>query len=233
LGKSGVYVSRQPPYELGWQLRLLFQNLHINCVIDVGAHYGEYGSFVRRVLGFPGRLVSFEPQRDSYRTLAIAAAGDDQWLTFPYALGEEVTQRDMHVFESGVFNSFLPPTGFVEQRFGSGGHETGVQTVQIRTLDDFIAEAVRGIDEPRVYLKMDTQGYDQHVLAGGEHMLQHIVALQSEVAVTHLYEDAPDFEVAVHHFRELGFTPIGFFPVVKESDDLGVIEFDCVAIRRM
>ena len=91
----------------------------------------------------------------------------------------------------------------------------------------------RGIDEPRVYLKMDTQGYDQQVLAGGENMLRHIVALQSEVAVTHLYRDAPDFEVAVHHFRELGFTPIGFFPVAKESDDLGVIEFDCVAIRRM
>jgi hypothetical protein len=101
----------------------------------------------------------------------------------------------------------------------------------VRTLDDVIDQVVAGIREPRIYLKMDTQGYDQHVLAGAERSLASVVALQSEVAVQHLYDHVPNFETAVARFGDLGFAPVGFFPVEKEVDDMGVVEFDFVAVR--
>jgi FkbM family methyltransferase len=232
LGKAGIYVSRERPYTLNWQVRALFEGMNVNCVIDVGAHFGEYGRFLRNAVGYSGRIVSFEPVSASHEVLVAESLHDPKWLAFPHALGAESARAKIHVFESGVFNSFLPPTQYVADRFGSGGSEIGVETVSIRKLDELLEEATRGIDEPRIYLKMDTQGYDQEVLAGARNTLRYVVGLQSEIAVKHLYEGAPDFEDAVHRLRDLGFAPLGFFPVARESDDLGVVEFDCVAIRR-
>jgi hypothetical protein len=57
--------------------------------------------------------------------------------------------------------------------------------------------------------------------------------VQTEIAVKHLYKDAPDFSEAIVALEQRGFTPIGFFPVVKQADNLRVIEFDCVAVRDM
>src|SRR5688500_3845825 len=179
LGKAGIYVSRERPYSLNWQVRALFERARVNCVIDVGAHFGEYGRFLRNAVGYSGRILSFEPVPASHDVLAAESLDDPNWLTFPYALGAESAQAKIHVFESGVFNSFLAPTGYTADRFGSGGTEIGVETVSIRTLDEVFEEATRGIDEPRIYLKMDTQGYDQEVLAGAQNTLRHVVGLQS------------------------------------------------------
>jgi FkbM family methyltransferase len=231
LGRSGIYVSRKPPYHLGFELRQLFDMLEINCVIDVGAHWGEYGSFVRRVLNYEGRIVSFEPSSANFEKLLSTAAGDDNWLVYNCALGDAAGLAEMHTFESTVFNSLLQPTGYAEMRFGTGGHETGVEAVTVRMLDECIEEITQGISDPRIFLKTDTQGYDHRVLAGAENAMDRIVALQSEIAMRHLYRDVPDFEDAVHRLRDLGFVPIGFFPVEKDADQLSVIEFDCVAIR--
>ena len=232
LGKSGIYVSRERPYTLNWQVRALFEQTRVNCVIDVGAHFGEYGRFLRNAVGYTGWILSFEPVPASYDVLIAQSTDDPGWLTYPHALGAESARATIHLFESGVFNSFLQPTGYTAERFGAGGTEVGVETVSIRKLDEYLEEITREIDEPRIYLKMDTQGYDQEVLAGASETLRHVVALQSEIAVKHLYEGAPDFVDAVQRLRELGFAPLGFFPVVRDSDDLGVVEFDCVAIRR-
>jgi hypothetical protein len=43
--------------------------LKVNCVIDVGAHFGEFGNYLR-VLGYRGRIVSFEPVSKSFSVLA-------------------------------------------------------------------------------------------------------------------------------------------------------------------
>jgi len=45
---------------LGEHLQALFARLKIDCVIDVGAHLGQFGRLVRR-LGYEGTIISFEP----------------------------------------------------------------------------------------------------------------------------------------------------------------------------
>jgi FkbM family methyltransferase len=223
-------VTRQEPYDLAWQLRRLFATLQINCVIDVGAHVGEFGSLVRRV-GYDGRLVSFEPIRESYNALATAPAHDDGWQTYHAALGDAGGVATMTVFNLGVFNSLLRPTGYAAEQFGERGCPKGSEEVIVKTLDECLPEFVADLTPPRVFLKLDTQGYDQRVLDGGAHVLDDVVALQTEIPITHLYEDAPPFEESIRRLREHGFEPVGFFPIVNDREGLRVIEFDCVAVR--
>ena len=61
LRSCGYEVTRSlPGAHLGRYLMALFEHQAIDCVLDVGAHWGEYGEFLRRQ-GYRGRIVSFEP----------------------------------------------------------------------------------------------------------------------------------------------------------------------------
>jgi FkbM family methyltransferase len=232
LGNRGIYLSRQEPYDLAWQLRRIFPILEVNCVLDVGAHHGEFASFIRRVVAYNGRLVSFEPVSESYAELAKAAYGDPEWRTHPVALGATAQKMEMHLFGMSVFNSLREPSGFAGQRFGDSVAPVGTETVQVRTLDEFFESAVAGIPQPRVFLKLDTQGYGQEVIKGAEETLKHVVLIQAELTVKRLYEDAPGFECGIHRFSELGFDPVAFFPVSRERNEVAVIEFDFLGVRR-
>src|SRR5688572_16734732 len=118
LGSIGLYLTQQEPYDLAWQLRRVFSALHINCVIDVGAHYGEYGSFIRRVIDYHGRLVSFEPVSSSYGELSKTADSDPEWITHNVALGAVPDVATINVFNRSDFNSILAPTGHDAEHFG-------------------------------------------------------------------------------------------------------------------
>ena len=53
----------------------LLSTLAVNCVLDVGAHKGEFYQFLRRA-GYGGRVVSFEPLPESFARLRQVAAGE-------------------------------------------------------------------------------------------------------------------------------------------------------------
>jgi FkbM family methyltransferase len=231
LAQRGFFVARGRPYTLSWQLRALFAALHVNCVIDVGAHHGEFGLLMRQSVAYNGRIASFEPSRANYQRLAAQAREDGNWLTFPFGLGEAPARTTISVFKESVFNSLLPITDFAQQQFRDQVTPLSVEEVEIRTLDECLVSCTRGVDQPVIYLKLDTQGYDQRVLRGARSSLSNVVAIQTEIAVRHIYEGAPDFMSALQAITNLGFSPIAFFPVVKETDDLRVIEFDVIALR--
>ena len=67
-------------------LNLIFSTLGVNCVIDVGAHVGEFYQLLRH-LGYVGRVVSFEPVPESFAKLKRVAATDPHWRGYNVALG--------------------------------------------------------------------------------------------------------------------------------------------------
>jgi len=231
LSPFGYEVVRRTPYNLEAQLRAIFSRLAIDCVIDVGAHWGEYGRFLRRKVGYRGRIVSFEPMAESFGRLQTAAAADSAWACRREALGEASRSAELHVFARTDFNSLLPLSRYGAAEFSGEVRDQTTERIELRALDEVFGECVAGLSEPRVYLKLDTQGYDQEVIAGARHSLPRVAALQTEVAVAHIYEGAPRLADAVGRLQGLGFSPTGFFPVTYESDRIHVVEFDCVAVR--
>src|SRR5579871_2898133 len=71
---------------LAQHLQDLFEDLEIDCVLDVGANAGQYGQFLREQVGYRGLIFSFEPVSDTYSQLCTAAKGDPKWKTFCLAL---------------------------------------------------------------------------------------------------------------------------------------------------
>ena len=229
-GKLGLYVGKHPlPNTFPNRLRYLVQHLGINCVIDVGAHWGEYGQELRE-LGYRGRIASFEPIAENYERLSSVAVADGNWRTFHCALGSEATTQEINVLAATDLSSFLPAS-YHGDRFGQGMTLERREKVEVRRLATEFGGCIEGIANPRILLKMDTQGYDFAVLEGAGSALDSVIVLQSEVAVRPLYEGMTLLPEAVSRFQKLGFDLAGLYPVSLELDNLRIIEFDCLMVR--
>lgn len=233
LARFGYYLERFPrTHSLDAHLLRLLTTLKINCVFDVGAHRGEYGLQLR-ALGYRGRIASFEPVAENYAALAQCCALDPAWQAHQVALGAEEGSRDINVFDGTTFSSFLTPSSYGHASFASKMRLERTETVAVKRLESVFDACVAGLAEPRVLLKLDTQGYDLVVLEGAGSRLEKILAVQTELSVQPLYQDiSTDFTAALGSFRQRGFELSGLYPVNWDPrDGLRLVEMDCLLCR--
>lgn len=232
LGRVGLTVSKLPERNtLERHVRSLLTSFDVQCVLDVGAHHGEFAGMLRD-LGYTGRIVSFEPTEESFAALEESARKDPRWELHKLCLGDEDGQVEIRKFAGTTFNSLHSPTEYgLQGRFALDLNEAGTETVPIRQLGTLLPEL--GIDpaKDRTYLKIDTQGHDVNVLRGARPFLQDICAVQSELSGLRLYQEVPTIGEALEVYRELGFLPVGFYSVNCEADNMTVVEWDCLFTR--
>jgi FkbM family methyltransferase len=198
--------------------------LRINVFLDVGANRGFYSKHLR-MSGYSGHIFSFEPIADDYGRLERLSELDSKWKSFCYALGATTGIRDFHLNLFGtetVLSSFLPLT--------ERSDKTQVVTVQIKRLDEVLPSLLTNIDNPRIFLKMDTQGFDDEVLEGSKGCLNLILGIQSEISVLPLYEGMPHYTKSLHDYEQLGFQLMDLF-VVNRASNGGIIEYDCLMAK--
>lgn len=229
----GVDLTPYPVPDWLWlrqSLVVLFSVLQINCVLDVGAHFGEYAEFLREI-GYDEEIISFEPVSENYSRLSARAAGARKWRTLRCALGEENRIKTINVAQCTDFSSFLAPSRYSAEAFEGKGRVARVEEVEMKRLDAVLDQAAEGIPNARIFLKMDTQGWDLPVLLGASGVLDRIVAIQSEISVKHIYEGMTDYTDSIAAMNAMGFDLVAMVPVSRESG-LRVIEFDCLMVRR-
>jgi len=231
LGYVIVPAWRLDAFQLAQYLTRLFALLRIDCVLDVGAHEGEYGDFLRGSCGYTGLIVSFEPNPEAAPALARRAAADPRWVVERVALGAAPGQAEFHIMADPQFSSFLRPTAADEARFAAYNRIVRSLPVEVRTVDAVLAElrARFGIRAP--YLKLDTQGYDLEVVKGASQSLPAIRALQTEVYLRRIYEQAPAFDEAIKWLQGLGFAVGCIAPTNATAHFPILCDMDCVMVN--
>ncbi|TLS46805.1 FkbM family methyltransferase [Streptomyces montanus] len=227
-GDERVFQLAAAEYLCAHHVTALLDKYEVNCVFDVGANAGQYGSRLRR-LGYTGRIVSFEPTSAAFAKLQKKAANDPDWWVFNFGLGREDATLDIHV-DWNSMNSLLPPTDYGRGRYKRFA-KSNTEQIEIRRLEAVMEEALDGLADPRPYLKMDTQGYDLEVFGGAGKRIDEFVGMQSEVALLQLYEGSPRMHEAVAVYEDSGFEITGMYPVTREPATGRVVEFDCVMMR--
>jgi len=126
-------------------------------LLDVGANIGEWTVEATRLL--PNAMVhAFEPVGSTHEMLRSATSGlGDRVATHRVALGAESGEALMNVPAPGSPLSSL-----------TADRSSGAEVVRVVRGDDWCRE--QGIDRVR-FLKVDTEGWDHHVLQGFESML--------------------------------------------------------------
>jgi FkbM family methyltransferase len=211
----------------------LLKRLKVNVVLDVGAHRGGFAKSLRE-LGYAGRIVSYEPVPGSLERLSGAAADDPDWLVEGFALGDAEGQADINVSAGrGKLSSLLPGSEYGRERFAKmRAEDTHTESIRIRRLDTVYDRAVAGVERPRVFIKLDTQGYDLRAWSGCGSLVDDFVGLQSEVSCIPIYEGMPHMTEQIETYERSGFAIAGLAPVMRDHKSLAVIEFDLLMIRR-
>lgn len=206
----------------------------VDLVVDVGANVGQFARRLREH-GYTGHVASVEPVPAYAAEVAAAAAGDDRWSVHPMALG--ATDGELSLAVTDVFSSARPASDFGRDRFAQLAASDDAERVtvpqhRLDTVWDDLLAGVRaaGVDRPRVYLKLDTQGFDLQVFAGLGERVDEVVAMQSETSLVPIYDGAPRLPESLAVYEAAGFAVTGLFPISK-ADDGRVIEHDCVLVR--
>jgi len=209
---------------LEWSyLRDILNYLEINCILDVGANKGQFAYSLRK-LGFRGYIFSFEPLKEDFLLLSKAFEHDKRWKGFNIALGNENLLKPFNIAtESTEMSSFLKPK---EEEW-----RIRVDQVEMKKLDMIFDQLIKDIPTPRVFLKMDTQGYDLEVIKGAEGCIDRILALLSEVSVQPAYENMPSYLEALRIYEQLGFKLINLSEANRNLTSGEIVEFDCLMAR--
>jgi FkbM family methyltransferase len=209
--------------------RVLLPLLEVDCVLDVGAHVGEYAMSLRKA-GFSGDIVSFEPVSLSFEQLNARAEADPRWYVHQIALGDADETSEINVTATTTFSSLRTPRPDLVSEFAMHGTEVrSREQVAVRRLDSVFDELMPRPPK-RIFLKLDTQGWDLHVLAGLGRVDAAIVGAQSEMSVLPIYEGMPDFRAAVDAFNAADFEIAAMFAVSRDQFQR-LVEFDCVMLR--
>jgi FkbM family methyltransferase len=203
----------------------------VNLVIDVGANVGQFASGLR-MLGYRGRIVSFEPEPSAFEQLKRTSSGDADWQQHRLALGSAPGSASLQVFsESTELSTLRQHSDGMSALLGQSPRVSRLETVPVETLNALWSQIAGDIVQPRCFLKIDTQGSDPAVLAGASTVLPKVVALMTEVSVRPIYKDVPPWHETISSLHEDGWKLLGLYPCAHERKTGAVMEFDCLMGR--
>lgn len=227
--RLGIEVNRYNAVESTEARLLALLNTHrIDTVIDVGANDGGYGRLLRRG-GYDGTILSFEPLQEAHDALLAVTDGDAGWMVAPrMALGNANTELDIHVAGNSASSSLLPMHTTHEQAAPESRY-VGVQRVPVRRLDEVRHAALDG--GRRLFLKVDTQGYEMMVLEGSDRLFDRVAGIQLELSVTPLYEGQMLYLSMIQWLQARGFELWNVIPGFVDPASARMLQFDGVFFR--
>jgi FkbM family methyltransferase len=200
-------------------LRETFRDDPPRTLIDVGAARGSFSLAAR--LALPDlRAYAFEPLPDEFAVLRTIPGIH----AFRFALGDETGPSTIHVSGNPGSSSLRPMLPEHEARF-PGTATVRTETIEVRTLDDVIATGPIDLVPP-VLMKLDVQGFEDRVLAGGRETLARVDALIVEMSVVELYEGQLLEDDLNRLIEDAGFTRTGDFDEIRSPVSGEVVQRD-------
>jgi FkbM family methyltransferase len=209
-------------------LKRLLAKLDIDCVLDVGANCGQFARELRGI-GYNGHIISFEPVTHEFLTMKEHFKSDLKWSGFQTALGSNSEFMTINVPGSTVMSSFLEADQLMNSIVET--KETMQELVEVKRLDSVLPQLLEESSISRVFLKMDTQGYDLEVFRGAFGCMEQIQGLQSELSVQRLYKNMPNYLDSLQEYEAAGFGLYSLSTVCRDHDK-ALVEMNCY-MRRM
>ena len=216
-------------YENFYSLRRMkiLKNENINLILDVGAHNGLYGQELRED-GYRGRMVSFEPLKKPYHELGKKVKVDPLWECESVALGDSVGEEEINISGHLTSSSILSITeAHIDASPSSGTIDTEI--IKVTTLDTIREKYIRHDD--KIFMKVDVQGYEKHVLNGASETLKNIRVLEMELSLSTMYEGGPIMVEMLDILKNIGFDLVAINPVFSNPISGYLLQADGIFVN--
>lgn len=199
--KFGYDILHLPTNSIERQQLDLFKEHEINLIFDIGANVGQYAQKIRR-LGYKGKIVSFEPLPDAFQILKNNAANDPHWQVVQTAIGNFNGESKINIAQNSYSSSILD---ILPVHIESAPESKYIATtkVNVQKLDDIID--LYYTDSSRLFVKIDTQGFEKQVLEGALKSLNKIKGFQMELSLLTLYENETLMQDMIDLLRTYGY----------------------------
>lgn len=183
--KFGLVITRYNPSSSSTaQLIQALKMYDINIVFDIGANEGQFAKEIRSH-GYSGKIVSFEPLSSARKKLLPFALQDAAWEVHPQsAIGDTNGEVQFHVAGNSVSSSVLPMLE-AHSKAAVGSAYISSERVLIERLDSVAARYLT--PDSRLFIKIDTQGFEWQVLDGACETLKRAIGLHCELSLVALY----------------------------------------------
>ncbi len=199
----------------------------VDLVVDAGANTGQFAGGLREE-GYVGAILSVEPVSAAFEILSGRAGRDRHWRAVRMALGRQQGRAAINVAHDTAYSSLLEPLHGVEADH-SGIATASREEVGLTTLDLLLADE----NAARPFIKLDVQGFEEEVLAGGVQTLERAAGLQLELSAARLYRGGWSFWQGIAALDRAGFVPAQVRPVWVDPAHPGCAgEFDVVFRRK-
>jgi FkbM family methyltransferase len=210
------------------QLVAVLERFGVSCVLDVGANVGQY-ALMLRMWGYRGRIVSFEPLADAHAALSRRADADPGWQVAPrMAIGDGQGEIELEVSAESDMSSILPQSALL-QRISPSSAVLRRERAPMARLESAAQPYLS--PEDRVFLKIDTQGFEPRVLAGAGSLMARLCGVQLEMSLVPCYEGEIGFREMLDRLAAAGFEPYLFIPGYFERKLGRQLQLDGVFMR--
>jgi FkbM family methyltransferase len=224
--------------KFGWEIRrfaleeeaqlvrfLKLQNVDV--VLDVGANIGQFAMGIRQA-GFAGKIISFEPQSSAHARLSALAANLENWQIAPRcAVGASKGKTEINISQNSVSSSILDIDA-THTSNAPASRYTSKESVDVITLDA-CAEIPATC---RMFLKVDTQGFEMPVLQGADKLLKRLAGVQLETSLTELYKGQATFTELINHMEARGYTIWSLTPGFNNRETGQLLQADVTFLKR-
>jgi FkbM family methyltransferase len=176
----GLQLSRSPSGP-EWRRMRLIETRGIKAVVDIGANEGQYGQRLRQ-LGYQDWVYSYEPLPSAFARLRDRSRSDPRWQAFQVAVGDTAGAVTMNVAHNSESSSILQ---IAKPHLDAEPAARTVARVEVNatTLDSIL----QGLPAQPTLLKIDTQGFEDRVLASGMNALGNVELLEVELSLFEVY----------------------------------------------
>jgi FkbM family methyltransferase len=219
-------VKQENSPKMTW---LGLKSRNIQTVIDIGANTGQFAKKITYL--FPrSKIYCFEPLPDAFEELTSwAATQQGRVIPLNLALGKTAGEVEMFLHEEHpASSSLLATTKLTEQYYPTTKNQKRI-VVRQSNLDDAL-DGINADLTSEVLIKMDVQGFEANVIAGGHRTFNKATACILEVGLDDLYEGQASFLELLTTLNGQGYRYMGNLAQIYGADG-HCIYLDAVFIR--
>lgn len=200
----------------------------IDLIFDIGANTGQFSNMIFR-LGYTGKIVSFEPLSSAHEALLKRSSGNSRWtIAERCAIGDEDGEIEINISRNSISSSVLK---IMAEHVNAAPESEYIGSEKTKVFKlDTIGDKYAG-DAENIFVKIDTQGFEEKILNGASHFIGRAKGLLVETSLVPLYAGQALFPQIFERVTKSGFSLFGVQPAFINKETGRMLQVDAVFFR--